>query len=179
MQIAATVVVGYAVYKRTGADPMKTLIAAVITWVAAGWLLGVSEGFAGFTIGDPMYPYAATELRPIGPSPCNDEGDLVLTNLYRRLHNLDSIQRSEIFQFNDALAGGSYGMSAEQYIGAKYDREMTRVRNMIQRRIAVTRRPYSEMYGTPTKPLFIDTVGDGDDRILGIPSQVGTLPAYY
>lgn len=116
-------------------------------------------------------------------------GDLHLTNLYRGLHNMDAIQRTEVFQFNDALAGGSYGIPRERYVGEAYDRGMMNLKQHIREDIARKRRPYSEAYDVPTTPLLGnfqqchagDCQWDADEEghILGIPSQVGTRHAYY
>lgn len=116
-------------------------------------------------------------------------GDNTMTNMYRRLHNLDNINRIEIFRFGDALAGGGYGIPAEPYIGEAYDRAMMKVGEQIRTRISQTRLPYNELYDVPTRPLmgnFNDCElgncqwnADADGKILGIPSQVGSQPAYY
>ena len=116
-------------------------------------------------------------------------GDLTLTNMYRRLHNLDAIQRIEIFQFNDALAGGSYGIPREPLVGEAYDRSMMDLQQQIREDIAKKRRPFDEAYDIPTKPLMGNfwecQVGDcqwdadSEGKILGIPSQVGTRHAYF
>lgn len=116
-------------------------------------------------------------------------GDNTLTNMYRRVHNLDAIQRAEVFQFNDALAGGSYNTPVEPYIGEAYDRQMMDLKQQIREDIAAKRRPYSEAYDVPTRPLmgdfnschFGDCQWDADaaGHILGIPSQVGTRHGYF
>jgi hypothetical protein len=108
-------------------------------------------------------------------------GDLHLTNLYRRLHQLDGAQRSEVFQFNDALAGGNYNISREQYTGQMFDREMNTIRAHIIDDIASQRVdcPTNQLYDVPSKPLFVPDGHHTDHRILGVPSQVGSLPYYY
>lgn len=116
-------------------------------------------------------------------------GDLTLTNMYRRLHNLDAIQRTEVFQFNDALAGGHYGIPREPWVGEAYDRGMMDLKQQIRKDIAKKRRPHDEAYDIPTKPLMgnfwdchlDDCQWDADEQghILGIPSQVGTRHAYF
>lgn len=116
-------------------------------------------------------------------------GDLTLTNMYRRLHNLDAIQRTEVFQFNDALAGGSYGVPREPWVGEAYDRGMMDLKQQIREDIAAKRRPFDEAYDIPTKPLMGNFwechVGDcqwdadAEGHILGIPSQVGNHHAYF
>lgn len=113
--------------------------------------------------------------------PRNEGGDLHLTNLYRRLHQLDGAQRSEVFQFNDALAGGSYNISREQYTGEEFNREMNAIRAHIIDDIAADRAecPTNQLYDVPSKPLFVPDGHHTDHRILGIPSQVGSLPSYY
>jgi hypothetical protein len=126
---------------------------------------------------DKMFPFASVGTPRLLPPETEWPQDNQLTNLYRRLHNLDSIQRSEVFQFNDALAGGSYNAPIEPYIGARYDRAMMDLKSQIRQDIAAKRRPYSELYDTPTKPIF-NAMND-DYRILGIPSQLGVQPYYY
>lgn len=116
-------------------------------------------------------------------------GDNTLTNLYRRIHNLDSIQRTEVFQFNDALAGGSYNTPVEPYLGEAYDRQQMDLKQQIREDIAAKRRPHSELYDVPTRPLIgnFEDCHNGDcqwqadeaGHILGIPSQVGSRHAYY
>lgn len=108
-------------------------------------------------------------------------GDFHLTNLYRRLHRLDGSQRSEVFQFNDALAGGNYNINREQYTGEKFNREMNTIRTHIIDDIAANRAecPTNQLYDVPSKPLFVPDGHHTDHRILGIPSQVGSLPYYY
>jgi hypothetical protein len=116
-------------------------------------------------------------------------GDLTLTNMYRRLHNLDAIQRTEVFQFNDALAGGSYGIPREPWVGEAYDRGMMDLKQQIREDIAKKRRPFDEAYDIPTKPLMgnfwechmgdCQWDADSEGHILGIPSQVGTRHAYF
>jgi hypothetical protein len=176
IDIISSLGVAYLAYHQTKKHPViVAAIAAVATWYILR-LLRTQEQFAVLTGTATdgtasMYPYTQV---PTGGA----EGDLTLTNLYRRLHNLDSIQRSDIFQFNDALAGGSYNIPVEPYVGAAYDREMMKIKQTIREDIAAKRRGYNELLDTPTKPVFI-TVGPGDDRILGIPSQVGSLPYYY
>lgn len=115
--------------------------------------------------------------------PRNEGGDLHLTNLYRRLHQLDGAQRSEVFQFNDALAGGNYNINREQYTGELFNREMNSIRAHIIDDIAADRAhgecPTNQLYDVPSKPLFVPDGHHTDHRILGIPSQVGSLPSYY
>lgn len=133
-----------------------------------------SESFA-------VIDFEALKLQyPREPNCDPAEGDLHLTNLYRRLHHLDGVQRRNVFQFQNALAGGSYGINREQYTGELYDREMSKIKAHIIRDIAADRVdcPMNQLYDVPSKPLFIPD-GPGDERILGIPSQVGTLPSYY
>ena len=184
----------------------------MIAGMAAAFLMGVlglSEGFGPPVHRSPTkqayyqnHPYNAPHaahpfmhppwvLRNAGAEAEKEGfgGDLTLTNLYRRLHHLDAIQRTEIFQFNDALAGGHYGIPREPYVGEAYDRRMMALQQQIREDIAAKRRPYSEAYDIPTKPLMGnfeechlgDCQWDADSRghILGIPSQVGTRHTYF
>lgn len=173
---------GWLLWKQYKSIPLAVVILAIV-WLK---LATIKENFS---VGDAMYPFAVARPRGLVGGGCEAEGDLTLTNLYRRLHNLDSIQRSNVFQFNDALAGGSYNVPLEPYVGQAYDRGMMELKQRINEEISRTRRGYSEMYDTPTRPLmgnFYDCHtgdcqfgADADGKILGIPSQVGELPAYY
>lgn len=117
------------------------------------------------------------------------QGDNTLTNMYRQLYNLDNIQRTEIFKFGDALAGGGYGIPAEPYVGEAYDRAMMGLNERIRKKIAARRIPVDELYDIPTRPLMgnydnceqgnCQWNADADGRILGIPSQVGSQAAYF
>lgn len=117
-------------------------------------------------------------------------GDNTLTNLYRRLHNLDAIQRTEVFQFNDSLAGGSYGIPMQPYIAEANERAMMDLKEQIRQEIASRRRPFSEAYDIPTKPLMgtfdecylngdCQAQADAEGKFLGLPSQVGLVHGYY
>lgn len=156
-------------------DWLKTaLITAGFVFVLHVILSGKTERFSIIDYG---YP-------PLGlDDPRNEGGDLHLTNLYRRLHQLDGAQRSEVFQFNDALAGGNYNINREQYTGELFKREMNAIRAHIIDDIAADRArgecPTNELYNVPSKPLFVPDGHHTDYRILGIPSQVGSLPSYY
>lgn len=142
--------------------------------------------YTGYPIGAPpaSHPYYGIE----GESNMR-HGDETLTNLYRRIHNLDNIQRTEVFQFNDALAGGSYGIPREPWVGEAYDRAMMDMKQQIREDIAAKRIPHDEAYDVPTKPLMgtfaqchlgdCQWEADAQGHILGIPSQVGTRHAYY
>lgn len=159
--------------------------------------IGKSPTKQGYYAGHPYNaPHAAHPfihppylLRNAGKEGFAFGGDLTLTNMYRRLHNLDAVQRTEVFQFNDALAGGHYGIAREPYIGEAYDRSMMDLKQQIRDDIAKKRRPYSEAYDVPTKPLMGDFgqchmgdcqwEADSVGAILGVPSQVGTRHAYY
>lgn len=171
LQIIISILAAYIVLKKT-----KNMLFALLSGSAAWYIISLTQTESFFNVGDPMNPFAHLP-RPVAPERCADNGDLELTNLYRRLHNLESIQRSEVFQFNDALAGGSYGIGVEPYVGAAYEREMNAIKAHIRDVIQSRRRGYSEMYDTPTKPVFI--TNQDDERILGIPTQVGSLPYYY
>ncbi len=142
--------------------PIVTIVAGVATWYILQFLRVIEN----------------PERFQSAPVITIEQGDSTLRNLYRQLHHLDATQRAEVFQFNDALAGGTHNIPAEPYIGEAYDREMSKIKQTILADIAATRRGYNELLDTPTKPVF-HSAGRGDDRILGIPSQIGTLPYYY
>ena len=175
--------VAWIVYKKTK-NHQTSVISGAVTWLLQKIIL--KEGFSK----DQEWR-KVNNLLDYGkyPGPSKQyQGDLTLTNMYRRLHNMDAIQRTEIFQFNDALAGGSHGISRERWVGEAYDRNMMDLKHRIREDIAKKRIPYDEE-SVPTKPLmgnFWDCHmgncqwdADSEGKILGIPSQVGTIHPYY
>ena len=117
-------------------------------------------------------------------------GDLVLTNLYRKLHNIDNIMRVDVFNHLHH-PGSAEGNDSIFYTGEWMDREMSKIKSQIRENIAARRRPYAEPYWNqvPTKPLggnFNEChLGncqwdlDNDGKILGIPSVPGVRHAYH
>lgn len=116
-----------------------------------------------------------------------------LSELYRRLHNLEAISRAQVFQFNSAYAGGNQNTPAEPFIGEAYDRERMRILALIQEEIRCNRAKVSGLHpnGSPLGGSYDDCASsnydaakcqyqmDKEGRILGIPSQVGSTAYYY
>lgn len=148
---------------------------------------GVGEGFHGGGGSVDGYPYALAHKR-LNPEQCNNR----LTDLYRRLHNLEAIMRGEVFQFNSSYAGGNQNTPAEPYIGEAYDRARMKILAEIKELIRSQRLEVSELHpnGSPLGGNYDECASsdyaaarcqyrmDKEGRILGIPSQVGN-PAYY
>ena len=189
--LTLALVLGLIVYGKTNKIANALIATAAAFFVTKLFFLG-SEGFQSEW--DCALPSVVRNDNPPGGSKTapfffHPEGDIKLTNLYRQLHNLDAIQRTEVFKFGDALAGGGYGIPAEPCVGEAYDRAMMNVNQQIRTDIAATRIPFNEAYDVPTRPLMGNFANcelgncqwdaDADGRILGIPSQVGTQPAFY
>jgi hypothetical protein len=109
--------------------------------------------------------------------------------MYRQVRDLDAQQRASVFQFADALPGGSFSTAREPFVAEAYERQMMHINNKIRKQIAANRIPYDEAYDVPTKPWmgnFRDCFNgacqkqaDEQGLILGIPSQVGVVPGYF
>jgi hypothetical protein len=209
MQIVLAAVVTWIVYHKTQkmGPAIIAAIISILVWNALTKKEFFGENGARYAcadfLGSEKFPKQRSPSVQFGPvSPLYsahpgeqqlveqvEQGDNTLTNLYRRLHNLDAIQRTEVFQFNDALAGGSYGIPRQRYVGEAYDRAMMDLKQQIREEIAARRRPYSEAYDVPTKPLmgnFYDchmgdcqVEADKEGHFLGLPSQVGVVHGYY
>jgi len=148
---------------------------------------GLDEGFHGGGGSIDGYPYALAHQR-LNHKQSNNH----LTDLYRRLHNLEAIARGEVFQFNSAYAGGNQNTPAEPYIGEAYDRARMNILAEIREFIRSQRLEVSELHpnGSPLGGNYDECASsdyatarcqynmDKEGRFLGIPSQVGT-PAYY
>lgn len=138
------------------------------------------------------HPYNAPQAAHpfIDPHHVRPGGDLVLTNLYRKLHNIDNTMRVDVFNHLHHPGSGE-GSDSIFYTGEWMDREMSKIKSQIREDIAARRRPYAEPYWNqvPTKPLggnFYEChLGDcqwdldDDGKILGIPSVPGVRHAYH
>ncbi len=211
MNIAVAAIITWVIYYKTKKWYLA-LLSGVVSFCIFDtfvyyWWPSSTERFNGFACADFLgvekYPRQRSPSMQFGPpGPLVDaypgplqaveytrSGDNTLTNLYRRVHNLDAIQRTENFQFSDTFAGGSYGIQRQPFLGEAYDRAMMHMNEQIRQEIAQRRLPFSEAYDVPTKPMmgnFYDyyigdyqVQADADGKILGIPSQVGIVPGYY
>lgn len=115
----------------------------------------------------------------------NAEGDIVLRNLYRKIHNLEAITRLEVAQNND-YAGGNHGISKERLVMEHIARELAGLKGLARREIAERRIPFEAKNKPPLGYDFEDCYYgdcqlkmDHNERILGIPSAVGSTHSYY
>lgn len=205
IELILAAVAFYSVYHYKKGSIVVSAIVAIATFYIVKFLLPYemfsnNQSCANFH-GVERYPLQQSPSLQYGPiAPIDNiahpdfhqepnQGDNTLTNLYRRLHNLDSIQRIEIFQNRGKIAGGNYGSSRQQLLGNAYARQMMDIKQQIRDKISADRLPYSEAYDVPTKPLIGDydecvfgncqEDADRDGLILGIPSIPGVVPAYY
>lgn len=173
-----------------GRDKVAWLALLVVVWLIARSRrehFGTSNWFA---VENKAFPYVLPPWEtPVGLENAVS-GDLELANMYRRLHNIDHLQRAEVFQFNDAVAGGDHGSSRERILGEAGGRAMGRTQRLIREDIAAKRRPPNDPYDMPTKPLvgtylecttFGDCQAGADARgeFLGLPSQPGVHHGYF
>jgi hypothetical protein len=115
----------------------------------------------------------------------DSQGDLVLRNLYRRIHNLEAISRVEIAQNND-FAGGDHGISKERLAMEHIAREIARLKSYARQEIAKRRQPFRIRNKPPLGYDFNDCYHgdcqlkmDYNERILGIPSVPGNTHSYH
>lgn len=115
-------------------------------------------------------------------------GDLTLTNLYRKWHNIQSVNRIGVLEHSHLKQpGGDDGTNRQFYIAEGMDREAMRMQKLIRDEISYRRRPYTDAYSdSALGGNFYDChIGDcqwdqdNDGKILGIPSVPGTHHAYY
>lgn len=130
---------------------------------------------------------------PYGFEPSEEAAtDMSLARLYRQLHNTEAIARIDVFQDpTHAHPGGGDGTDKRFWLGEQLDRERMLIQKKIRDDIGFRRRPWSDAYAddVPHTALggnFYDChLGDCqwdldyDEKILGIPSTVGTRHAYY
>ena len=139
-----------------------------------------------------MHPYTHAP-HPYGIDPSEEaQGDLRLTNLYRKWHNIENVNRIGVLEHSHLKQpGGDDGTNRQFYIAEAMDREAMRMQKLIRDDIAAKRRPYTDAYaeGVPHTALggnFYEChIGDcqwdqdNDGKILGIPSTLGTRHPYY
>lgn len=115
----------------------------------------------------------------------DSQGDLVLRNLYRRIHNLEAVSRIEIAQ-NNNHPGGNHNISKERLVMEHIAREIARLKGYARHEIAKRRLPVQHQDKPPLGYDFEDChyndcqlKMDHNERILGIPSVPGNTHAYY
>ena len=113
------------------------------------------------------------------------QGDLVLRNLYRQIHNLEAISRNEVAQNNDH-PGGQHNVSKERLIMEHIAQELSKLKGYARREIAQRRLPVQRQNKPPLGYDFEDCYYndcqlkmDHNERILGIPSAPGSTHGYY
>lgn len=131
--------------------------------------------------------------KPYGIDPSEEaQGDIKLTNMYRKWHNIENVNRIGVLEHSHLKQpGGDDGTNRQFYIAEAMDREAQRMQKLIRDDIAFKRIPYTDAYaeGVPHTELggnFYEChIGDcqwdqdNQGKILGIPSTVGTRHAYY
>lgn len=136
-----------------------------------------------------IHPYTHV-LHPYGLDPSEEvQGDLTLTNMYRKLHNIEGVNRVGVFEHSHIKTpGGGGGIQRQFYIGEALDREAKRIQKNIRDEIGFRRIPYSDAYpeNTALGGNFYDChIGDcqwsqdNEGKILGIPSVPGVRHPYY
>ena len=182
---AAYAFLGYSVWKKTDNIFLTLGAVGLVHLVIGEYFRRAVRSFTGIENFQNVYALAPKRLDP-------ENCDNRLTDLYRRLHNLEAIMRGEVFQFNSAYAGGNQNTPAEPYIGEAYDRARMKILAEIK---DITRSRRSEAHelhpnGSPLGGSYDECAAseyatarcqyqmDQEGRILGIPSQVGT-PAFY
>jgi hypothetical protein len=138
-----------------------------------------------------MWWHPAKTQYPYGLDPSEDAmGDLTLTNLYRKLHNIENISRIGVLEHSHLKQpGGDDGTNRQFYIAEAMDRDVQKIQQQIRDEIALRRNASIVIDGIPHTSLggnFYDChIGDcqwdldNNEQILGIPSTVGTIHPYY
>lgn len=134
------------------------------------------------------HPYLSAPF-PYGVDPSEEvQGDLKLTNMYRRWHNIENVNRIGVLEHSHLQQpGGDDGTNRQFYIAEAMDREAMRMQKLIRDDIAFRRRPYTDAYDESAigGNFYECHVGDcqwdldNEGKILGIPSTPGTRHAYY
>ena len=142
------------------------------------------------------HPYVTTPFPGYsgGVDPSEEaQGDLVLTNMYRKWHNLEGINRVGVLEHSHLKnPGGDESINRQFYVAEAMDREAMRMQKLIRDDVAFRRRPYTDAYpskGAEHSPLggnFYEChIGDcqwdhdTEGKIIGIPSVPGTRHSYY
>lgn len=113
------------------------------------------------------------------------QGDLVLRNLYRQIHNLEAISRNEVAQNNDH-PGGNHNISKERLTMEHLAQQIAKLKSYARHEIAKRRMPVKRQDLPPLGYDFEDCYYgdcqlkmDHNERILGIPSVPGTRHSYH
>lgn len=102
--------------------------------------------------------------------------DKPLPNLYRKWHNIESVNRNEVLEHQHVQnAGGDHMINRQWLIAEKLDREAATTQRQINDQIASNRIPWSDANNLSSPINFPYDTYD----IIGIPSVPGTLHAYY
>lgn len=116
------------------------------------------------------------------------QGDPVLTNFYRKVHNMDKFNRIDVMEHSHIQTpGGGLGINRQIFIAEAVDREMKKKQKKINDYISSHRKPYSDNNIISPIGGEFDTCFFGDcsqkyneqGKILGIPSVPGTRHTYY
>jgi hypothetical protein len=113
------------------------------------------------------------------------QGDPILRDLYRQIHNLEAMTRIEISQ-NNNFAGGNDGSPRDRMVMENIALEIARLKGNARQQIARTRAPV-QLNNPPALGYDFYNCHNGDcqarmdynERILGIPSAPGSYHPYY
>ena len=115
----------------------------------------------------------------------DEQGDLVLRNLYRQIHNLEAISRIEVAQNNDH-PGGNHSVSKERLYMEHIAKQLARLKSYARHEIAKRRIPVQRenkpALGYDFEDCYFNDCQlkmDHNERILGIPSAPGSTHAYH
>lgn len=140
------------------------------------------------------HPYSGVTFPyPYGIDPSEEgQGDLRLTNMYRKWHNIENVNRIGVLEHSHLKQpGGDDGTNRQFYVAEAMDREAMRMQKLIRDDIAFRRRPYTDAYaeGVPHTAIggnFYEChIGDcqwqqdNNGQILGIPSVPGVRHPQY
>ena len=114
------------------------------------------------------------------------QGDEVLRNVYRRMHNLEAVARNEVAQNHGFSPGGGHNINKDNYMLEYIYREGSHLRSQARQDIARRRVPWHARNSSPIGDSFNDChLGncqvnmDYNERILGIPSSPGNVHSYH
>ena len=113
------------------------------------------------------------------------QGDPVLRDIYRQIHNLEAMTRIEVAQ-NNNFPGGNDGSPRERMIMENIALEIARLKDLANKFIAENRMPYVRRDLPPIGGDFDNCYYgncqyklDLQEKILGIPSVPGVIHPYY